>query len=157
VHRQSAKGTTDTLVCDELDLEFAETLARGPDSPTTPPPATSSAQPGFKSVYATGRQVLVTGEAESFMAQGTALRHATDPKTGAGRRVRTGPTVTVVRERNKLVAGVRARPATVTVVTTPPPKGSTATGTTTCSIVGQGRIDFADPGAKTATGYAEWA
>ncbi len=159
VNRLSALGTTDSLVCDVLDLEFEEALVKAADAPTAKPNPTppNTTNPGFKTVLATGRQVLVTGDAEQFMAQGTELKYSTDKKTGVGTTILLGNTVTVVRDRNKMIAGTPARPATLTMLSTPPPKGSAGSATSTVNIQGPGRVDFIEPGAKEYTGAAEWA
>lgn len=157
VNRLSAKGTNDSLVCDVLDLEFEQALVQaggGPAKKTTPPPP-RAAGPGFKAVTATGRQVLLTGDADQFMAQGTELRYTSDRVTGVGTTILRGPTVTVVRDRNKLVAGQPSRPAAVSI-TSKPLADKPGASVTTAVIRGPGRVDFVEPGAATDTGYAEW-
>ena len=142
VTKVPATGGTSTLFSQVLELELnggATAANRSADAPAI--------KKMHAWTYTAGRLLSVVSEAESTVAYGQDLTH----EQGAGRTVLTGSPLTVVRERNVLVAGEPQRAAALVSEPGPGPDRKAVT-----TVRGPGRIDLYDAATNATTFSASW-
>ena len=156
VVRVNAQGQRDTLICHRLELGFETAEAKGPKATTV---MKSGPAAGLRSLVATGPFVRLDSESDSFIAQGTDLRYATDRKTGKATLTFKGSPLDAVKDRHRLKVGGPNVPADLVYESWPGKPGPKGEATTVTSLVihGPGGIAFYDPATKDNSTTATWA